>query len=72
MGPELVILVGLYGFGNSLRRICEMMNVEVERVEVSGLSESNARYDIVYVCRDARGIRLLEVDSNMLVDHLSN
>ena len=47
-----------------------MMKVEVWRVEVSGLSESNARYDIVDACRGARGIRLLEVDSNMLVDHL--
>lgn len=69
MGPELFIPVGLYGFGNSLRRLYEMMNVEIWRVEVSGLSESNARYDIVDACRGARGIRLLEVDSDMLVDH---
>ena len=59
-----------YGFGKSLRRLCAMMNVEFLRVEVSGLSESSARYDILDVCRNARGIGLLEVDSNMLVDHL--
>ena len=63
---------GPYGFGKSLRRLCEMMNVEVLRVEVSGLSESSARYDILDACPNARGTRLLEVDSNMLVDHLSN
>ena len=38
---------GSYEFGKSLRRLCEMMNVGVLGVKVSGLSESNARYDIL-------------------------
>ena len=60
--------------GDSERQRSEMVNVQEERVRALGLSEPSRQSDddIVYVCRYARGTRLLDVERSVLADRLSD
>lgn len=44
-------------WGNSVRRLVEIVNVRGERVKALGLSGSSERCDVVCACRYARGTR---------------